>query len=99
MAGSGKTTLIQQINSYLHRVQRPGYIINLDPAVTHMPYSPNIDIRDTVKYKTVMQVNNGSRVSKTGAWADEPRGGIEGEQVRIIVMEAACASANILGRV
>ena len=49
MAGSGKTTLIQQINAYLHGKQQPGYIINLDPAVTHMPYPANIDIRDTVR--------------------------------------------------
>ena len=34
------------------------YIINLDPAVTHVPYSPNIDIRDTVKYKNVMKEYN-----------------------------------------
>ena len=48
MAGSGKTTLIQRINSYLHTHKRPCYLINLDPAVTHVPYEPNIDIRDTV---------------------------------------------------
>jgi GTPase SAR1 family protein len=51
MAGSGKTTLIQQIHAYLHRKQQPAYILNLDPAVTYMPYSPNVDIRDTVNYK------------------------------------------------
>lgn len=49
MAGSGKTTLIQRINSYLHQKQLPGYIINLDPAVTQLPYDANIDIRDTVR--------------------------------------------------
>lgn len=49
MAGSGKTTLIQRINSYLHQHKKPGYIINLDPAVTHVPYEANIDIRDTVR--------------------------------------------------
>ena len=48
MAGSGKTTLLQRINSHLRAKKRPGYIINLDPAVTHVPYGPNIDIRDTV---------------------------------------------------
>ncbi|KAG1673562.1 hypothetical protein FOA52_003862 [Chlamydomonas sp. UWO 241] len=58
MAGSGKTTLIQQINSYMSRKQTNGYIINLDPAVMHVPYSPNIDIRDTVKYKNVMKEYN-----------------------------------------
>lgn len=49
MAGSGKTTLMQRINSHLHMKKTPGYIINLDPAVMKVPYSPNIDIRDTVR--------------------------------------------------
>lgn len=48
MAGSGKTTLIQQLNAYMHQHSMNGYLINLDPAVTHVPYDPNIDIRDTV---------------------------------------------------
>jgi GTPase SAR1 family protein len=48
MAGSGKTTLIQRINAHLHTKGQPGYIINLDPAVGGLPYSANIDIRDTV---------------------------------------------------
>ncbi len=49
MAGSGKTTFLQRINSYLHTKKIPGYIINLDPAVNHVPYGANIDIRDTVR--------------------------------------------------
>ncbi len=49
MAGSGKTTLIQRINAHLHQHKQPGYIINLDPAVEHVPYEANIDIRDTVR--------------------------------------------------
>ncbi len=48
MAGSGKTTLMQRINSHLHAGGKPGYIINLDPAVMHVPYGCNVDIRDTV---------------------------------------------------
>lgn len=55
MAGSGKTTLMQRLNSELHRLKKPGYIINLDPATHSLPYAPNIDIRDTVKYKEVMK--------------------------------------------
>ncbi|GLI61796.1 hypothetical protein VaNZ11_004297 [Volvox africanus] len=58
MAGSGKTTFIQRINSHLHATRRQGYIINMDPAVTHLPYGANIDIRDTVKYKNVMRQYN-----------------------------------------
>jgi GPN-loop GTPase len=34
---------------------RPAYCINLDPATLDVPYSPSIDIRDTVDYKQVMQ--------------------------------------------
>ncbi|EJD39179.1 XPA-binding protein 1 [Auricularia subglabra TFB-10046 SS5] len=55
MAGSGKTTFVQRLNSHLHSLDKPPYIINLDPAVTHMPFEANIDIRDTVDYAQVMK--------------------------------------------
>lgn len=51
MAGTGKTSLVQRLNAHLHAEKRPPYIINLDPAVSKLPYGPNIDIRDTVNYK------------------------------------------------
>jgi len=56
MAGSGKTTFVQRINSYLHSLDppKPPYIVNLDPAVTNTPFDSNIDIRDTINYKEVM---------------------------------------------
>jgi hypothetical protein len=54
MAGSGKTTLLQRINAESHLRGLPSYVVNLDPAVTHLPYGANIDIRDTVNYKEVM---------------------------------------------
>jgi hypothetical protein len=37
------------------RSTTPAYCINLDPATLDVPYSPSIDIRDTVDYKQVMQ--------------------------------------------
>lgn len=80
MAGAGKSTFVQRINSFLHAKSqsaetassssvpsdsaapaagapdwRPPYILNLDPAITHVPFEPNIDIRDTVDYKEVMK--------------------------------------------
>eukprot|EP00887_Chlorella_sp_A99_P002905 scaffold6.g2905.t1 len=55
MAGSGKTTFLQRLNSHLHTKGLPAYVVNLDPAVTHLPYGANIDIRDTVNYKNVMK--------------------------------------------
>ncbi|KAG0139967.1 hypothetical protein CROQUDRAFT_693249 [Cronartium quercuum f. sp. fusiforme G11] len=55
MAGSGKTTFVQRLNSYLHTINKPPYILNLDPAVAKLPFQANIDIRDTVDYKEVMK--------------------------------------------
>jgi len=67
MAGSGKTTFVQRINAHLHAADTQPYIINLDPAVTHMPFEANIDIRDTVDYHEVMKqwVYSSVEVSRT----------------------------------
>ncbi|KAK5053781.1 hypothetical protein LTR84_001742 [Exophiala bonariae] len=58
MAGSGKTTFMQRINNYLHVNKTKPYVLNLDPAVTHVPFQPNIDIRDSINYKEVMKQYN-----------------------------------------
>ncbi|KAH8652781.1 hypothetical protein BGZ60DRAFT_473534 [Tricladium varicosporioides] len=58
MAGSGKTTFMQRINSHLHSQKTPPYVINLDPAVRNVPFDSNIDIRDSVNYKEVMKSYN-----------------------------------------
>ncbi|KAG6829204.1 hypothetical protein H0H92_005333 [Tricholoma furcatifolium] len=60
MAGAGKSTFVQRINSYLHSLDPPSppYVLNLDPAVTHVPFEANIDIRDTVNYPEVMKQYN-----------------------------------------
>lgn len=55
MAGSGKTTFMQRLNSHLHAKKEAPYVINLDPAVLKVPYGTHIDIRDSIKYKKVMQ--------------------------------------------
>uniref|UniRef100_A0A7S2ZPY7 GPN-loop GTPase n=1 Tax=Rhodosorus marinus TaxID=101924 RepID=A0A7S2ZPY7_9RHOD len=55
MAGSGKTTLMQQIAASLSSSRTPAYLLNLDPAVLNVPYRANIDIRDSIKYKNVME--------------------------------------------
>lgn len=58
MAGSGKTTFMQRLNSHLHSKHTPPYALNLDPAVLKVPYGVNIDIRDSVNYKKVMEEYN-----------------------------------------
>lgn len=58
MAGSGKTTFMQRINSYLHQKKDAPYVMNLDPAVKKVPFDTNIDIRDSINYKEVMEQYN-----------------------------------------
>jgi septin family protein len=71
MAGSGKSTLMGQLFHSLSQPSfqqddtiggttiqknKSGYFINLDPATLTVPFSPNIDIRDTVDYKVCTDV-------------------------------------------
>ena len=49
---------MQRVNAYRHAKDKPPYIVNLDPAVTNLPYDANVDIRDTVDYKNVMKEYN-----------------------------------------
>ena len=58
MAGSGKTTFVEKLEEAIKNKDKESYIINLDPAVMDTLYEPNLDIRDTVKYKEVMTSNN-----------------------------------------
>lgn len=56
MAGSGKTTFMQRLNSHFRASKKEiPYVINLDPAVLKVPYGCNIDIRDSIKYNKVME--------------------------------------------
>jgi len=49
---------MQRLNADLHAKKTPPYILNLDPAVSSLPFTANIDIRDTVNYKEVMKQYN-----------------------------------------
>lgn len=42
MAGSGKTTFVNQLTKYLESNNKSVYTINLDPAVHHVPYHSNV---------------------------------------------------------
>lgn len=56
MAGSGKTTFVQRLTADIAmRTEKSPYVMNLDPAVSEVPYPTNIDIRETVEYKQVMK--------------------------------------------
>ncbi|KAK7206329.1 hypothetical protein BZA70DRAFT_276333 [Myxozyma melibiosi] len=94
MAGSGKTTFMQRLNSHLHSQDMPPYIINLDPAVLNVPFGTNIDIRDSVNYKEVMkQYNlgpNGAIITSLNLFATKV------DQVLGIVEKRAGAVSHVL---
>ncbi len=54
-AGSGKTTLVKAFSDYLDDMQMDSTIINLDPAVETLPYTPSVDVRDYVDAREVME--------------------------------------------
>jgi GPN-loop GTPase len=70
----------------------PAYCINLDPACLDVPYSPSIDIRDTVDYKQVMSQHklgpNGAILTSLNLYATKF------DQVIHILESRADADAN-----
>jgi GTPase SAR1 family protein len=55
MAGAGKTTMFHRLNYHCANNGLNSYYVNLDPAVLSLPFTPQIDIRDTVDYRAVMK--------------------------------------------
>ncbi|CAD8171178.1 unnamed protein product [Paramecium octaurelia] len=55
MAGTGKTTFVQQLSKQLKNEKHT--LINLDPAVYSLPYEPEEDIRKSINYKELMTKN------------------------------------------
>merc|ERR1711887_442757 len=58
MAGSGKTNVVKRLKDHFIKTDKSYQLVNLDPAVKHVPYIKDkcmIDIRDSVKFKTVMK--------------------------------------------
>lgn len=54
-AGSGKTSLSSMLYTYLTSHQLDAVLVNLDPAVEDLPYSPDVDVRDYVNTWDVMK--------------------------------------------
>ena len=55
MAGSGKSSLCSKLVTHMFGKNTPPYVINCDPACMNTDYLCNVDIRDTIHYKNVMQ--------------------------------------------
>lgn len=54
-AGSGKSSLVASLSTWM---EDQGYdigIVNLDPAAEYLPYVPDIDIRDRISARKIMK--------------------------------------------
>jgi len=57
-AGSGKSTLTNSLARWLRDAKLSVGIVNLDPGVLHLPYGPDIDVRDFISLQGVMEKYN-----------------------------------------
>lgn len=65
-AGSGKSTLAANFKKWMGLRGLDAITVNLDPGAEHLPYDPDVDIRDWISLEEVMETNelgpNGAQV-------------------------------------
>ncbi len=54
-AGSGKSILTSKILQYYEKNGAFASVLNLDPGVESLPYTPDVDVRDYVDIVTLMK--------------------------------------------
>ena len=54
-AGSGKSLLTASLNEWFKVGKQKTATVNLDPGVLHLPYVPDIDIRDYIDVRSIME--------------------------------------------
>jgi GTPase SAR1 family protein len=54
-AGSGKTLLASAFSEWLKMAKQKVAVVNLDPGVMTLPYTPDVDIRDYVNITNLME--------------------------------------------
>jgi GTPase SAR1 family protein len=54
-AGSGKSTLTNTFKQWLNQRGLDAITVNLDPGAENLPYDPDVDIRDWISLKEVME--------------------------------------------
>jgi len=66
-AGSGKSTLTATVQNWVKLRGFDAIIVNLDPGAENLPYTPDVDIRDWISLKEVMETNelgpNGAQIA------------------------------------
>ncbi|MCA1818930.1 MAG: ATP/GTP-binding protein, partial [Halobacteriales archaeon] len=54
-AGAGKSTLVAAYDRWAKQHGISTVVVNLDPGAEKLPYTPDVDIRDWVKIKEIME--------------------------------------------
>lgn len=66
-AGAGKSTLAQRFYEWTNVKGIDAILVNLDPGAQNLPYDPDVDIRDWISLKEVMESHdlgpNGAQVA------------------------------------
>lgn len=66
-AGSGKSTLTASMQHWCKDRGLDAIIVNLDPGAENLPYEPDVDIRDWISLREVMEANklgpNGAQIA------------------------------------
>jgi GTPase SAR1 family protein len=66
-AGSGKSTLTASMQQWCKERGLDAIIVNLDPGAENLPYEPDVDIRDWINLREVMDANmlgpNGAQIA------------------------------------
>jgi len=66
-AGSGKSTLTASMQQWCKERGLDAIIVNLDPGAENLPYQPDVDIRDWISLREVMDTNklgpNGAQIA------------------------------------
>ena len=53
-AGSGKSLLTSCYGDWLRMERQKVALVNLDPGVLHLPYTPDVDVRDYINIENIM---------------------------------------------
>jgi len=54
-AGSGKSTLTKNFKEWMNQKGLDAATVNLDPGAENLPYEPDVDIRDWISLKEIME--------------------------------------------
>lgn len=93
-AGSGKSTLTNNFQQWINQRGLDAITVNLDPGAENLPYEPDVDIRDWISLKEIMETYglgpNGAQIACADMLAlntDDIKKSIESLKTDYILMD------------